>query len=219
MTLIPENWRTRLPRLPGRRRLLTAAVAALWVAGLLGLALPAWQRSLRMHREIETVDRDLDELEHWSVAGIWLEQAVLQREPAVAGTWSRLFPAERQREQLFLDLAGIADRSGVSAFALAEITRGGMPIDMPGGYQEQVDDAPPPMDDEATGPIVPVAKLDSYRVRARFEGGFDHTAAFLGGLRRIERAVNVTSLVIRPSGSRLAVEMELDVYVAEPTGS
>ncbi len=219
MTLIPTDWRKRLPRRPGRRRLLTAAAAALWTAGLLGLALPAWQRSLRMHREIETVDRTLDELEHWSVAGLWLEQAVLQREPAVAGTWARLFPAERRREQLFLDLAGIADRSGVAAFALAEITRGGMPIDAAGGYQEQVDDAPPPMDDDAASAQAPAAKLDSYRVRARFEGGFDDTAAFLGGLRRIERAVNVTSLVIRPAGSRLAVELELDIYVAEPTGS
>lgn len=219
MTLIPSDWRKRMPGLPGRRRLLAAAAVALWTAGLLGLALPAWQRSLRMHREIETVARTLDELEHWSVAGLWLEQAVLRREPEVAGTWARLFPAERRREQLFLDLAEIADRSGVAAFALAEITRGGMPIDMPGGYQEQVDDAPPPMDDEGSGAETPTAKLDSYRVRARFEGGFDDTAAFLGGLRRIERAVNVTSLVIRPAGPRLAVEMELDVYVAEPTGS
>lgn len=196
-----------------RRTLIAAGLVLAWTAVLLGGAVPAWRRALRLQREVETVERDLADLDRWSVAGLWLEPAVQRREPAVARVWSGLFPARRGREQLFLDLARIADRSGVAAFSLAEITALGLPVDEMAGPTGPADAPPPPPDGTAAAVAPPAVTLDSYRVRARFEADFVRAADFLAGLRGIERALDVTNLVIRPSGGRLNVEMEMDVYV------
>ena len=44
-------------------------------------------------------------------------------------------------------------------------------------------------------------------------------ADFLGGIKKIDRAVSVHSLVVRPDDRGVRVEMKLDVYVRETTQS
>jgi Tfp pilus assembly protein PilO len=56
-------------------------------------------------------------------------------------------------------------------------------------------------------------------VRARFEGDFAGVAGFLGGLGRLERAVAVHDLEIKPAKGAVQVDLELDVYVASTSES
>lgn len=184
------------------RILALGALGLVWLGALAVGALPAWQRALSQHREVRRVETQLSDLDSWSVAGLWLERSLAPRQAAVMPVWDRMFPADRGCEQLFLDLAHIADANSVRNFELHEMKA-----------------------DELTEPVtVPtdsssVAALSGYRVRARFEGDFGGVAGFLGGLGRLERAVAVHQLEIQPTRGSVQVELELDVYVAIPTES
>ena len=61
--------------------------------------------------------------------------------------------------------------------------------------------------------------LGFYRVKASFRGEFGQVADFLGGIKNIDRAMSVHSLVVRPDDRGVRVEMKLDVYVRETTQS
>lgn len=190
------------PRLPSRRALAMIGVAAAWGVALVAGALPAWRKALDQHREVRRVEEQLGELDRWSVAGLWLQRTLPEREAVVNPAWERLFPSERACEQLFLDLARVADQSGVSKFELHEM----QPDELAG-------ERPSVADDE------PAASLGGYRVRARFEGDFAGVAGFLGGLDRLDRAVTVHDLELTPAKGVVQVELELDVYVSNETRS
>jgi hypothetical protein len=187
---------------PGGRALVIGAAALLWLGALVVVAVPAWQRALKQHREVRQVESQLEELDRWSVAGLWLERTLGPRQEAVTPVWERLFPAERRCEELFLDLARVADESGVAKFELHELKSDEMTGDAPGAADAE-----------------PSAALVGYRVRARFEGDFAGVAGFMGGLGRLERAVAVHDLEITPAKGAVHVDLELDVYVASTTES
>ncbi len=187
---------------PRRRRAALIVLGAVWLGSLLGVALPAWRQAHRQQAEVAAIAGQLAELDRWTVAGLWLEQSLDERAAAIEPAWSALFPAERRREEMFLDLARVADRSGVTAFELREIK----PDELAAG-------APGLTGDE------PEADLSAYRVRASFEGDYEQVAGFLGGLKGIERAVSVHNLEIRPVREAVSVELELDVYVDKPERS
>ncbi|MBK8167090.1 MAG: hypothetical protein IPK64_14215 [bacterium] len=185
-----------------RRALALGGLAATWFLLLVVGALPAWQRALIQHREVRKVEGQMDELDRWSVAGLWLERTLPERAAAVDPAWNRLFPAERACERLFLDLARIADESGVSNFELHELR-----ID-------ELTDAVPGLPAEE-----PAATLGAYRVRARFDGDFAGVAGFLGGLGRLDRAVALHDLEIMPTKDSVHVDLEMDVYVSSKVRS
>lgn len=190
------------PGPPSRRALALAGLAAAWGVALVAGALPAWRQALSQHREVRRVEEQLGELDRWSVAGLWLQRTLPEREAAVNPVWERLFPAERACEQLFLDLARVADQSGVAKFELHELQA-----------DELAGEGPAVADEE------PAAALGGYRVRARFEGDFAGVAGFLGGLDRLERAVTVHDLEMTPAKGVVQVELELDVYVSNEARS
>ena len=187
---------------PGGRAVVIGGVAVVWLGALFVGAVPAWQTALRQHREVRQVEAKLADLDRWSVAGLWLERTLVPRQEAVTPVWDRLFPSERHCEALFLDLARVADESGVTRFELHELRADELNSGAPG----------------VTDPE-PSAALGGYRVRARFEGDFAEVAGFLGGLGRLERAVAVHDLEINPAKGAVHVELELDVYVASTTES
>jgi hypothetical protein len=201
-----------LHRRPSRRVALIGVVAVVWLAALFGGALPAWRRALSQHREVQQVEARFQELDRWSVAGVRLEHSLAGREAAVTPVWERLFPAERRCEALFLDLARVADESGVDRFELHELK--GDEMATVSAVSESSTDAVAP-----TAAADSAAALTTYRVRAHFESDFAGVAGFLGGLGRLDRATVIHQLKIRPTKTGVETELELDVYVASSQDS
>jgi hypothetical protein len=197
-----------------RRHLVTGVIALVWIGLLLGAAVPTWQGSLRKGRELRQIEEQLADLQRWSVSGLWLERTLAQRGPAVETKYRRLIPARRDKEQLFLELARVADRSGVAGFDLREEER-------PQSWLAQdpdLDDVPPLDPDDPVAveerPL-PSIPLQTYRVQARFRGDFPRIARFLAELRTIPRILSLHSLVARSATEGVEVELELDFYVDE----
>lgn len=202
------------------------AVTVVWAILLVTVALPSWRGVIVKNRSIAAMEEQLATLDQWTVAGLWLAPAVAERSLPVNAAFSRLYPDARRREELFLDLARVADESGVEEFGLSESGADGfdandvwsLPLETTGGTAG--DDGPPddgpPTDDQIAAAMtldVPNVELDTYRIKARFQGDYGRTARFLSGLEQIERALKVHSLVVRPDREGIQVEMELDVYV------
>jgi hypothetical protein len=190
---------------------------------------PTWQTSLRHARELRRTETELAQLNQWSVAGLWLEHALAERQPAVEGEYARLVPPNRDKERLFLELARVADRSGVSAFDLEEEEQPpGMGDDAWGGGTPPPGSSPdappldipsldaPPLDGAAVGggeAPLPEIPVHAYRVEARFVGDFPQVARFLAELQRIPRALSLSRLTAYTASQGIEVELELDFYV------
>ncbi len=214
----------KMPRMlrdrPPIRGLVLIAMAGVWCCLLLGIALPQWRQVQQQHAEIAKLEHRLADLDSWTIAGLWLEPLVSVREPEVGAIWSRLFPAERGREQLFLDLARAADRSGVRAFQLEEVHNVEL-VEAPAARDDLDAAADASQDADRTGAMaaLPPVSPDWYFVKARFAGDYARGARFLREIGAIDRAIDVRSLVIRPTRADLDIELELKVYVNRPHGS
>jgi len=203
-----------------------ALSSVIWMVLLVTVAIPSWQGIRERNAEIHALEDRLATMDDWTVAGMWLAPSVRQRSLPVNAAFSRLFPAERGREELFLSLARVADASGVEDFGLSEANDFGMDgndVWNDGSAMGTMDDAPPPTGDM---PMQPDANLDmvleipsidlvTYRVKAHFTGDYKRVAHFMGGLKNIERALKVHSLVVRPEKDGIQVDLELDVYVSQ----
>ena len=129
-------------------------------------------------------------------------------------------------------MAAAADRCRLREFQLEEIDDYDMldvgtwstddePAgDGPAGDGPSTEDAPPTTVPAGAPVLPPVAiTLTSYRVRAAFTGDYARTAEFLAELDRLERALEVRHLAIRPARTGITVELELEVPVSEPTAA
>ena len=203
-----------------------ALASTIWLVLLVTVALPSWQGVRERNEEIQVLEDKLATMDDWTVAGMWLAPSVRQRSLPVNAAFSRLFPAERGREELFLSLAKVADASGVEDFGLSEANSSGMDgNDVWSDGAAMTDDggAPPPSENpemdgdagmEATLEI-PQIDLTTYRVNARFSGDYKRVSHFMEELKNIERALKVHSLVVRPEKNGIQVDLELDVYVSQ----
>jgi len=205
----------------GRFRILMRRLGlAVLVGGalLVFVGLPARRDAAEHARLAAELEAGCQGMERWAMDGDAISVAVAEREARVADLWRRLFPAEKGKDRLFLELARVADASGVSDFFLAEA---GQEMG-DGGFtaaQTVTEDGPPmdgPMDgsmgDEAGGPAVAV---EGFLVRTRFESDMAGAARFLAGLESVERALQVREIRIREGGRRLIVEMEMEFYVSK----
>ncbi len=203
-----------------------ALFSVIWLVLLVTVAIPSWQGIRERNTEIHALEDRLATMDDWTVAGMWLAPSVRQRSLPVNAAFSRLFPTERGREELFLSLARVADESGVEDFGLSEANDFGMDgndVWNDGTAMGTVDDAPPPTGDMPMQPDadlsmaleIPNIDLVTYRVIAHFTGDYKRVAHFMGGLRNIERALKVHSLVVRPEKDGIQVDLELDVYVSQ----
>ena len=178
-----------------RRKILWGVGSVIWLGVLFGVAIPAWQRAVDQHRQVQVLEVHLADLDNWTVAGLWLEKSLGPRRAVIDPQWDRLFPSRTGKGELFLDLARVADRSGVGAFELRE---------------QVVPEGTLPAGSNADGAL----PLNGYRVKARFLGRYAQVAEFLGGLKEIKRALSVHNLEIKPARGAVQVELELDVYVS-----
>ena len=178
-----------------QRMTLWSVGLVVWLGLLVGVAIPAWRQAVAQHSRVQALESQLADLDSWTVAGLWLEKSLAPRQAAINPQWDRLFPPETAKGEFFLDLARVADKSGVDGFELRELV----------GSEGIAYTAPDP---ENSVPLF------AYRVRARFRGDYAQVAEFLGGLRLIERAVSVHNLAIKPARGAVQVDLELDVYVS-----
>ncbi len=203
-----------------------ALLSVIWLVLLVTVAIPSWQGIRERNVEIHALEDRLATMDDWTVAGMWLEPSVRQRSLPVNAAFSRLFPAERGREELFLSLAKVADASGVEDFGLNEANDFGMDgndVWNDGTAMGTADDPPPPTGDMPVQPDanlglaleIPNIELVTYRVKAHFTGDYKRVAHFMGDLKNIERALKVHSLVVRPEKDGIQVDLELDVYVSQ----
>lgn len=198
---------------PLRRWALWGGLGLVWLVSLLGAAVPAWHEAHSKHLEIQDLEARLSEMDRWTVAGLWLERSVAANTRRIDQSWDRVFPGERDREELFLQLAVVADGARVEDFNLFEVEDSGMQedhlwLDRPDGD----------IDEWMSGQIQGV-NLGFYRVKASFRGDYQRVARFLGGINSIERAMSIHSLDVQPDDQGVKVEMRLDVYVRETTES
>jgi len=202
-----------------------ALLSVTWVVLLVTVAIPSWQGVIKRNAEIHDLEVRLATMDEWTVAGMWLAPSVRQRSLPVNAAFSRLFPSERGREDLFLSLAKVADKSGVEEFGLSEAMNSSMDNNdvWSDGAAMDTGSIPPPSDDTAMqgggdpgmSLHIPSTDLSTYRVKAHFNGDYKRIARFMGGLKKIERALKVHSLVVRPEKDGIRVDLELDVYVSQ----
>lgn len=202
-------------------------LAGVWVVLVVLVVVPGWQGVMDRNAEIDDLETRLATLDDWTVAGMWLAPSLQARTLPVNAAFSRLFPARRGREQLFLSLARVADQSRVENFTLSEASvsdMSGNDVWNDGAAMAANDEAPPTGDGGAMGEntmAVEVARveLSSYRVNTQFHGDYQRVADFMNGLKNIDRALKVHSLVIRPQRDGIEVKLELDVYVSKTSQS
>ncbi len=190
----PKGSRKGSRKWPLRSIIWSVGVAG-WLGILFGVAVPAWQHAAVQHQEVQALEARLAELDQWTVAGLWLEKTLEPRQEAINPQWESLFPAKAAKGEFFLDLARVADKSGVGEFELRELVIAEGIIVASTGSPDNI-------------------PLSAYRVRARFNGQYAQVAEFLGGLRVIKRAVSVHNLAIKPTRGAVLVDLELDVYVS-----
>ena len=184
-----------------------------WLGVMFGAAVPAWRRAQAKNLEIGALEDRLAEMDRWIVAGMWLERSVTINAPQIETAWNNLFPEERNREDLFLELAAVADKSRVTGFRLQEVKDTRMQedhlwLDRPDGD----------IAEWMSGPIIGV-DLGFYRIKANFRGDYRRVAEFLGGIKKIDRAMSIHSLDVQPDEEGVKVELKLDVYVRETSQS
>ncbi len=202
-------------------------LVGIWSVFVLTVVIPTWQGVMTRNREIDDLEVRLATMDDWTVAGMWLAPSVNARTLPVNSAFSRLFPTQRRREELFLSLAQVADHSRVENFALSEASSSGMTendVWSDGTTMAQNDNAPPTGDSpSAMGNTmsikIPKVELFPYRVIAEFHGDYQRAALFMSGLKNIERALQVHSLVIHPEKDGIQVKLELDVYVSKTSQS
>ncbi len=207
-----------------------ALLAGIWLVLLVTVVIPNWQGVLQRNTEIKDLEVRLATMDDWTVAGMWLAKSVNERKVPVETRFSSLFPDKRARGELFLELGRVADKSGVEGFDLIEANSQGMEGNDVWGDGASMaaiaddgamGDAPPtgePMD-LGMEMELPEVELTTYRLKAHFFGDYKRIARFMGGLKNIERAMKVHSLVIRPDKDGIQVDLELDIYVSQTSQS
>lgn len=188
-----------------------SALAMIWLVAFAVIAVPSWRKAMSYHREVQELEKGLAELDTWTVAGMWLGKNLGNRADAMERAWTQTFPSGRLREELFLELALVADHSGVAEFKLEEIETEGVAAFL----------VSPPQESTFGGSVygvpveVPRVTLENYRVKASFQGNYQQATRFIGGLQSIKRAVSVHNLVARPGNERITIDLELDIYVSQ----
>jgi hypothetical protein len=214
-SLRPSTWSTR------ERRILFAVSGVIVAATFLLGTLPAWQRAQLNDRQIEKAATRIASLGQWAAAGVWLDASARRWQPAQEARYEQRFPHEKEREQLFLELARVAREAGIEPMQLRELPPRedlGGPGDGETLEAQLVDPAVAELVDRFAADTagLPAADLQSYRLAANFEADYDRLAKFLGGVGNIERAVTVRELNAVPKLDLIEVALEMEFYAQKP---
>ncbi len=199
----------------GRRRAFWSGLMVVYVVLAVTVVAPMGRKTLRDHAQVKALEKELADLDAWTVAGMWLEPEVARRRPVVTEAWQKSFPAERNREELFLDIAQVADGCGLQGFQLKEINQGGDSAPPP-PLQQKLDARGQDGGSVSGVPVmVPRIQLSTYRIKASFKADYAAITRFLYGVQKLDRALGVHDLVLRRDKGQVKVDLEMDVYVGQ----
>jgi len=203
------------------RRILLVIGGVIVTATFLVGSLPAWQRAQLNDRQIDKASTRLANLGQWAVAGAWLEASASRWQPAQEIHYEQRFPREKERDQLFLDLARVAREAGIEPVQLRELPPPedlAAPDDVDSPAAELMDPAVAELIDRfaADAAGVPATDLQSYRLAASFVADYHRLAVFLGGIGSLERAVTVRELNAVPKLNQIGVALEMEFYAQKP---
>ena len=80
------------------------AVSIVWAGTLVVGVVPAVRKVSAYSKEIETASNRIESLNAMSAAGGWFEAVSKRLGPPVLQEYGRLFPLEKRREELFLEI-------------------------------------------------------------------------------------------------------------------
>jgi hypothetical protein len=210
-----------LPRRRPRPPVLIALGALLWLLAIAFLVWPALRASRRQAAEISALDARAATLAGWS-GGRALPAADAARwEASLGERFEQLFPRERRLEQLFLEIATIANESGVDPVQLrADVGAAAAAGEGKGELLSARGAGGQPEELEALAATLglaprdlPTSDLRAYRLLVSFDADYEHLARFTDALRTLSRAVCVRNLQVRRGSRGVAVQMELEYYV------
>ena len=209
---------TRVKNLLSKRRARIPLLLAVWGLVFFGGSVPTWRAAYRNEDKIQAASQKVSSLNKMSVAGVWFGAALDRWEPVLREEYNRLFPVEKQREQLFLEIAQVANGCGIDPFVLREVPIADV-LD-PDALTEDPDLAVPSSDEidvlveqfamEISD--LPSADIHTFRLLANFNTDYKHVIQFMKGLRSIPRALTIHSLDAEPCTEGLCVALELDFY-------
>jgi hypothetical protein len=210
------------PRL-ARPPLLVGLGVLLWLLVIAFLVWPTLRASQRQAAEISALDARAATLAGWSGGRALPAVDAARWETSLGERFEQLFPRERQLEQLFMEIATIANESGVDPVQLrADVGAAAAYSEGKGELLSAQGTGGQPEELEALAASLglaprdlPVSDLRAYRLQVNFDADYEHLARFTDALRTLSRAVCVRNLQVRRGSREVAVQMELEYYVQE----
>jgi hypothetical protein len=210
------------PTLPPALRkgpLLFGLGALLWLLAIGLLVWPALRATREQAATIAALDARAATLAGWS-GGRALPAADAARwEAALGERFEQLFPRERHLEQLFMEIASIANESGVDPVQLradvgAAYGEGQGELLSARGAGGEPEALRALADQLGLAPqSLPASDLRAYRLLVEFDADYANLARFTDALPTLSRAVCVRSLRAGEGLRGVAVQMELEYYV------
>ncbi len=201
---------------------LIALGALLWLLAISFFVWPSLRTSRQQAAEISACDARAASLARWN-GGRALPAAEAARWEATLGArFEQLFPRERRLEQLFMEIATIANESGVDPVQLRADIGAAADGERKGELRSARGTAVQLEDLEALAATLglapgdrPVSDLRAYRLQVNFDADYEHLARFTDALGTLSRAVCIRNLQARRGSRGVAVQMELEYYVQE----
>ena len=196
--------------------------ALLWLLAIAFFVWPALRVSRQQAAEISASEARAATLAGWN-SGRALPAAEAARwEATLDERFEQLFPRERRLEQLFMEIATIANESGVDPVQLRAAVGAAADGEARGELLRARGATRQPEDLEALAATLglaphnrPASDLRAYRLQVNFDADYEHLARFTDALGTLSRAVCVRNLQARRGSRGVAVQMELEYYVQE----
>ncbi len=199
-----------------RRAVAVTAVMAWCLLFFLG-ALPAVQDALENVGRIRSTSAEMESLAEMSAAGVWFEAVVLYSGKDLQDEYDRLFPKEKQREELFLHIARLAKSNGIDPFTLREIAI--LPSD--GGGEDSDTETYDAAEEELSLIVeqfaidvsdLPDTGLRTFRLAIGFDADYGRLMNFIEDIESVPRALKLHRLSVEPATGGITVAMEIDYY-------
>ncbi|MCP4549883.1 MAG: hypothetical protein GY835_25790 [bacterium] len=197
-------------------RWIVTLVGVVWLISFFLLALPRYRESLRKDHLIDDIAIRIDELSGWNKNLAIQGEDEMTWKTVLDSSYEEYFPKERQVGNVFRQIAGAADRSGVDPIMVQSPgSRSEIPVaPITSGYFEDdytlnlINRMGQTTDSKPTA----ITRISPNRLRVRFNSTYTQFVHFMDELTLIPRALSVNSLSVRDSKEGVTVTLEMEYY-------